>query len=263
MQVVHDVITGDADGLLVIAAAKSGALVGQPVFDDPTAARVRLEELDRDALERFVGAALDTDADEVRELTAIIAQRVGANPLAVVQFLQRAVALGALTRPDPRSRLDVARSHHARARSRRRPSRTSRASVLREFDGADVLEAAACLGESFTIDDLSRAAGRSSDEVAETILHALDRGIIRRRAATEPSSVFLDPSDAYSFVHERVANAVRSQVALEAQIDVHARFGRALLLSDDPDDVIIAARHLNAARLAPGCRRPSAWTSPV
>ena len=30
MQVVHDVITGDADGLLVIAAAKSGALVGQP-----------------------------------------------------------------------------------------------------------------------------------------------------------------------------------------------------------------------------------------
>ena len=103
MQVVHDVITGDADGLLVIAAAKSGALVGQPLFDDPAAARVRLEELDRDALERFVGAALDTDADEVRELTTIIAQRVGANPLAVVQFLQRAVALGALTRPDPRS----------------------------------------------------------------------------------------------------------------------------------------------------------------
>ena len=106
-----------------------------------------------------------------------------------------------------------------------RPSRTSLDPVLREFDGTDVLEAAACLGESFTINDLSRAAGGFCYEVVETILRVLDRGIIRRRAATEPSSVFLDPSDSYSFVHERVAYVVRSQVALETQIDVQRPLG--------------------------------------
>ena len=112
-------------------------------------------------------------------------------------------------------------------------------SVLREFDGTDVLEAAACLGESFTINDLSRAAGRSStrsrDDPART-----DRGIIRRRAATEPSSVFLDPSGSYSFVHERVASAVRSQVAPKPRSTYTTASG-ALLLSDDPGDVIVAA----------------------
>ena len=223
MQIVHDVITGDADGLLVIAAAKSGALVGQPVFDDPTAARVRLEELDRDALDRFVGATLGTDADDARELTTIIAQRVGAirSPSSSSSSVPSRCVL---TRPDPLASWEWHEST-MRALDPAPTEQDIAASLLREFEGTDVLEAAACLGESFTISDLSCAAGRSSDEVAETILHALDRGIIRRRAATEPSSVFLDPSDAYSFVHERVANAVRSQVAPDTQIDVHDRFG--------------------------------------
>jgi predicted ATPase/class 3 adenylate cyclase len=258
MQVVHDVITGDADGLLVIAAAKPRALEGQPVFDDPSAARVRLEELDRPALDRFVGAALDAHADQVRDLATIIVQRVGANPLAVLQFLQRAVALGALTRPDPAADW-MWREATMRALDPAPTEEDIADSVLREFDGAEVLEAAACLGESFTITDLSRAAGRSTDEVAETILHALDRGIVRRRAATEPSSVFLDPYDAYAYTHERVASAVRSQVSRDAQAEVHTRFGRALLASDEPYGLIAAARHLNAA----GAIRPGSATERI
>jgi predicted ATPase/class 3 adenylate cyclase len=242
MQVVHDVVTGDAEGLLVLAAAKPGALRGQPVFDDPTAQRVLLQELDGDALERFVGAALGTAREP--ELGSIILQRVGSNPLAVIQFLQRAAAVGALMRSDPEGEWtwneDTVRGLD--------PTPTQQeiaSSVLAEFAGADILEVAACLGASFTIADLARAAGRSSDEVAETILDALDRRILRRGAATDPAAVFLDPNDSYAFVHERVADSVLSQVSLESQAEVHTRFGRALLRSEAPDDVIAAARHLN------------------
>lgn len=103
MQIVHDVVTADAEGLLVVATSQPGALAGQPVFDDPAAECVRLAELDTEGLQAFVGAALGSRGDGVCELAGVIGERVGGNPLAVLQFLQRAVAVGALTRPDPRA----------------------------------------------------------------------------------------------------------------------------------------------------------------
>ncbi|HYL50626.1 MAG TPA: AAA family ATPase, partial [Acidimicrobiia bacterium] len=248
MQIVHDVVTGDAEGLLVLATSQPGALAGQPVFDDPAAVCVRLAELDIEGLQRFVGAALGCPDERVCELAALIGERVGGNPLAVVQFLQRAVAVGALTRPH--ARVDwVWSDATVRALDPAPSAEKIAASMLREVDGAEILEMAACLGEPFTIADLVRASGRSSDAVAESILRALDIRILRRLAVGDREGAFLDAREAYAFVHERVADAVRSQVSSESQAQVHTRLGHALLQSDEPDDVIAAARHLNAAAL--------------
>jgi predicted ATPase/class 3 adenylate cyclase len=251
MQVVYDAVTGDADGLLVVAAAKPGALAGQPVFDDPTAERVRVDEFDSAALESFVGAALDAPPDQTRQLARVVWQRIGANPLAVLQFLQRAVEVRALTRSAPRGDWTWSDAK-LRALDAAPSEKDIATSVLRELEGAELLQVAACLDEPFTIADLSRAAGQPSDEVAESILHALERGILHRRSTSETQGAFLDPQDSYAFAHERLAEAVRSQVSRDVQAEVHARFGHALLRSDDPDDIIAAVRHLNAAVIEPG-----------
>jgi predicted ATPase/class 3 adenylate cyclase len=245
MQIVHDVVTSDADGLLVIAATEPGALEGLPVLDDPAAERIRVEAFDRDGLQQFVAAALGVPSEAVAELAPIVERRAGTNPLSVLQFLQRAAAAGVLNGPDAHGAWtwDGAAMHAVD----RTPSGEDIAlAVLAEVDDPRVLEVAACLGESFTIQDLSIAAGRAFDEVAETILHALDRGILRRRATHDTSGVFLDSRDAYVFVTGRVEEAVRAQVSREGQAEVHRRFGEALLRSDRDDDVIGAARHLNA-----------------
>jgi predicted ATPase/class 3 adenylate cyclase len=246
LQVVHDVVTGDADGLLVLGAAHPDALRGQPLLDDPTADCITITELDRAELDLFVGAALGAEPASVHDLASLIVDQVGANPLGVVSFLQRAASEGALTRPDSGGdwTWNIA---SVRALDPAPSDAEIATSVLREFDDAEVLEVAACIGESFTITDLAHAADRSSDEVAETILKALDRGIMRRRATAEPVTVFLDPNDAYVFAHERVAEVLRSHVSPEAEAAVHERCGRALLDSENADDVVNAARHLNAA----------------
>jgi len=256
MQIVHDVVTGDAEGLLVLATSQPGTLAGQPVLDDPAAVCVRLAELDTEDLRHFVGAVLGSPDDRVCELAALIGERVGGNPLAIVQFLQRAVAIGALTRPN--ARVDWVWSEATVRALDPAPSEENiAASMLHEVDGAEILEMAACLGEPFTIADLVRASGCSSDAVAESILQALDVRILRRLAVGERGGAFLGAREAYAFVHERVADAVRSQVPSEVQAQVHRRLGHALLHSDEADDVISAARHLNAAALPTGSAEES------
>jgi predicted ATPase/class 3 adenylate cyclase len=251
MQVVYDAVTGDADGLLVLATATPGALAGQPLFDDPSSQRVHLDEFDYEALETFVARSLGSSSDEIRDLAGLTWKRVGANPLAVLEYLQRAVAVGALSRPTPTAAWSWSESQ-LEALDPAVSERDIATSILRDVEGADLLEIAACLGDSFTISDLSRAAGRPSDEVAEAVLRGLDRGILRRRGATETTGSFLDPQDSYAFAHEHVADAVRSTLSLKAQSEAHARIGRALLESEAADDLIVAARHMNAAAIGLG-----------
>jgi len=246
MQIVHDVMRSDADGLLVLATARPGALDGLPILDDPTTGRIRLAELTKGALRDFVAAALETRAEVVDELASTVSECVGANPLTVLQFLQRAVAGGGLT-PSPGPPGWVWDESALRALERTPTEEEIAASALREIPSVAVIEVASCLGEHFTISSLATATDRSADEVAETILHALRRGILMRGSATDPGGTFLDTNDEYRFVHERVQRAVRSRLSDDEQAAVHQRVGRVLLGSAAVDDLFDAVRHLNQA----------------
>jgi len=246
MQIVHDLMRSDADGLLVLATARPGTLDGLPILDDPTAGRIRLAELTKGALRRFVAVALETRAEVVSELASTVSQCVGANPLAVLQFLQRAVAGGGLIRPPGHARW-VWDEPALRALDRTPTEEEIAASALSEIPSVAVIEVASCLGEHFTISSLATATRRSADEVAETILHALQRGIVIRPSATGRGGTFLDSNDEYTFVHERVQRAVRSRLSDDEQAAVHLRVGRALLGSGAADDLFDAVRHLNQA----------------
>ena len=106
MQIVHDVMRSDADGLLVLATAKPGSLDGLPILDDPTTGRIRLAELTHDALRRLLADALEARDDVIEELAPIVAECVGASPLAALQFLQRAVSAGGLAPTADQERWD-------------------------------------------------------------------------------------------------------------------------------------------------------------
>lgn len=246
MQIVHDVMRSDADGLLVLATARPGALDGLPILDDPTTGRIRLAELTKDALSSFLAAALETRAQVFDELAATVSQCVGANPLTVLQFLQRAVAGGGLTRP-PGHAAWVWDESALRALDRTPTEEEIADSALSEIPSAAAIEVASCLGEHFTISSLANATGCPADEIAATILHALQRGIVMRDSATERGATFLDTNDEYRFVHERVQRAVRSRLSDDEQGAVHLRVGRALLGSGAVDDLFDAVRHLNQA----------------
>jgi predicted ATPase/class 3 adenylate cyclase len=246
MQIVHDVMRSDADGLLVLATARPDTLDGLPILDDPTTGRIRLAELTKRALRSFLAAALETRVGANDELASLVSEFVGANPLAVLQFLQRAVAGGGLAR-----RAGSAAWHWdeptLRALDRTPTEEDIAESALSDIRDVEVIEVASCLGEHFRISTLAGATGRSIDGVAETVLQALERGVVMRRSATEPGGVFLDSSDEYRFVHERVQRAVRSRLSSNRQAAVHLRVGRALRGSERLDDLFGAARHLNQA----------------
>jgi predicted ATPase len=222
LQIVQDVMRSDADGLLVLATAKPGGLDGLPILDDASVRRIPLTELTNEALSVFLAASLETREEAIGELASIASQCVGANPLTVLQFLQRAIATGALTRtavnadwvwdePELRA-LDPSPTEEDIARS-----------ALQDIRAAEVIEVASCLDEHFTISMLAVATERPADAVAATVLDALERGILMRSSGTNAGGIFFDSNDEYRFVHERMQRAVRSRLSEQQEADAHLR----------------------------------------
>jgi predicted ATPase/class 3 adenylate cyclase len=246
MQIVHDVMRSDADGLLVLATARPGALDGLPILDDVSVRRIRVRGLTNDALREFVAASLETGEQAIGEVASIASRCVGANPLSVLQFLQQAIAAGALARPALHTDW-VWDEASLRALDPRPTEEDIARSALRDIRAPEVIEAASCFDEHFNISMLSVATDRPADAVAETVLDALERGVLMRRSATMTGGVFFDRNDEYRFVHERTQRAVRSRLSGEQEAAVHLRVGRAMQRSDDVADLFDAARHMNEA----------------
>ena len=259
MQVVHDVVTADTEGLLVVAAAPPGALAGRRSSTTPPR-----HACDRRARSRWSRAVRRRGArrraEQVRALVPLIERRVGANPVDVLQFLQRAGALGAVRGPD--EAVSGRGTTHCTRSTRRRPRKTSPPRRCVKSTTRSSSKSPRASGSRSRSPPFRDASDRSTVEVAETILNALDRGLRPAPGRSRTGGLFLAPHDEYVFVSERVEEAIRSQVAPRG---AGRRAPRAsvtpLLRSDSEDDVLAATRHLNAAFIALR-RRPSAWISP-
>lgn len=246
LQILHDVMRSDVDGLLMLATAKPGGLDGLPILDDVAVRRIPVAELTNEAVRQFIAASLETQEDAIGDLASIALQCVGANPLTVLQFLQRAIAAGSLAHPAPDAGW-IWDGTALRALDPRPTEEDIARSALRDIAAAEVIKVASCLDAHFTISNLAVATDRPADAVAETVLHALERGILMRSSGVKTEGVFFDSDDEFQFVHERVQRAVRSQLDEHQEAAAHLRIGLALQGSDDVGDLFDAARHMNQA----------------
>jgi diguanylate cyclase (GGDEF)-like protein len=254
--------------LLIVATARDddASREGYESFHADFAASIDttlvLHSLDDSAVARLVASFLG-GAKVTTELTTALGTRSGGNPFTTLEYLRAIVDAGlirphwgswvlepggldALDLPDDVLDLIVARVGGLGAQTR------------------DLLTIAAVLGVRFRGFDLARVAGRDDAEVLAGL-----------RAATEHRLITPDGADRYTFLHDRIREALLVNLDATDRQHLHLRVAQALdrLGSTDPEYVDTVARHyqlgdptqapeaayracLSAARLAMAAHAP-------
>ncbi|MGE5548424.1 MAG: AAA family ATPase [Solirubrobacterales bacterium] len=113
------------------------------------------------------------------------------------------------------------------------------AAKLRDLPGAtrDLLKLAACIGNEFSLGDLSAVAGKDRDAIADVILPALQMGLAMpldqeyRFFGGERAAECDDITVRYRFAHDRVQQAAHDLMDERDRAQTHFTVGHRLLLS--------------------------------
>lgn len=202
---------------------------------------ITLEPLDEEAVRAIVSEAVDAERGgiserEVAALAHLVHQRTLGNPLLVTTFLTSLHRDGALDF-DHAARewtWDMDKIEQASIPQDVAQVLSERARKLPP-NGLKILHAAACIGSSFDRRLLETITNAPADEIRHALVEAAYEGLIWASA------------NAFSFVHERVREAVLDSMPSEAQKSMHLRIGRAMLPHVDGDKLFFMLAHINAA----------------
>lgn len=202
---------------------------------------ISLQPLRETDLCQLVAETLDTEQQQVSELTKLIMQKTDGNPFHVNQFMRSLHENGLLKFEEDRREWtwDVRRIRKEEITSnvvelmvrkiRRLPEQTQK-----------MLWLAACIGNRFTLDALAVVNESRQNEAADQLWEAVRQGLIlpigntyKLVAETNVESVDTEGSldhlqVEYRFLHDRVQQAAYSLIATDKQQEIHCRIGRLL-----------------------------------
>jgi diguanylate cyclase (GGDEF)-like protein len=222
--------------LLVIATAGDDETVAQAAAAFAAEAGARLDlrlpvgPLHDDGAARLISSYL-AGSTVSREVTAEMTERGRGNPFMILEYLHALVEAGALRPCWGSWQLD----------SDRLPAIDLPADVfelvLARIDGLgqrdhETLTVAAALGSRF---EAGLLAGLVPADPAPALAEAVDRGLLR------------PASDSYTFVHDRIREALLSTLDPDERRGLHRRIARVLAAQHrtDPADVYALARHFS------------------
>lgn len=199
--------------------------------------RVMLGPLDRRAVARLLVEATHAQPNAVEPLADLATTKTGGNPFFVGEFLRELVRDGLLRFDAPRREfqwdLESVRQRHTTgnvvdlviARIARLPAPTR-----------GVLEFAAVVGHTFDLATLAQVAGRSAQQARADLSAALDNDILVPVGDDYKYRTLADDSEragqvVYSFLHDRVQQAVYGMIPVDRRPGAHHRVGRLLLAS--------------------------------
>ncbi len=221
---------------------------------------IKLLALDDYSLTDLIADATLTPASLARGLAALVQEKTGGNPFFVRQFLRNLIDEGQLRFDEERGGWTWDIDHL------RRQSITENvvAFVVRQILKLDAptleaLQLAACIGAGFDLATLSLAAERGPEEMARSLVGAMEAGLIlpsgsgwRRFLASGVEAEGLDASRAvFHFAHDRIQQAAYGSIPAERKPTIHLRIGRGLeqgLGVGGGDDRFAVVAHLNLAR---------------
>jgi predicted ATPase/signal transduction histidine kinase len=202
-----------------------------------------LGDLDEAAIGALLEATLHCSSGDVASLSWVVARKTGGNPFFMRQFISGLHADGHL-RYDGRWRWDtdeIARADITDNVARLLGGRLAHLAPTT----VQALQAAACAGVRFSVDEVAQVLGIAAQECADGLRPALDEGLVRA-----------DAGERYRFGHDRIHEAVEATMDAAQRAAAHLSLGRRLAgparpgddgFGSDGERVWRAARHFNEA----------------
>jgi len=227
------VIRSDLRHVMLIGAYRNNEVdAAHPLMRKLDAVRnagARLEEialapLAHEHVEQLIAEALRCKRERAAPLAHLVHEKTDGNPFFIIQFLYALADADLLTFDHDKAswRWDLTLINGKGytdnvvdlmvAKLARLPTETLRA--VQRF---------ACLGNTASIDMLSKVLGNSQHKVRALLRPAVDHELVEHR------------EDAYRFMHDRVQEAAYSLIAEASRADVHLHIGR-LLATQTPTD---------------------------
>lgn len=215
---------------------------------------IPLRPLDRDAVADLVADALRTERPLARELGELLYDKAGGNPFFTTELLKRLHEDGAISLPAG-GECWVCDLHAVRWSGLSNDVVEFMVDNLRQLPPAtqELLELAACIGNTFDLRTLAVIHERSPAETAAVLLAALKRHVVVPLHASYRlvgESPELNPS--YRFLHDRVQQAAYALIPPQRLQAVHCSIGRLMLRHADAEErearLIDIVGHLNAGR---------------
>ncbi|MEO7175358.1 MAG: adenylate/guanylate cyclase domain-containing protein [Saprospiraceae bacterium] len=184
---------------------------------------IHIGNLSKDTVLTLIAESLSKSKEQVKELSALVYQKTQGNAFFLTQFLKKLAA-------DNFLRFDFVAHEwtwelEAIAGEKITENVIELMSLrIRQFpeETQNILQSAACIGNSFELETLSIIHQKTPREVKEVLHEALVSGLIFQGAQS------------YKFAHDRIQQAVYSMIPEQQKSSVHLRIGRLLSENSSP-----------------------------
>ncbi len=191
---------------------------------NPTLKLLRLNNLGVKSIKALLSESIFRAPEEVNELAMLVHSKTSGNPLAIKEFLYSLAH---------RNLLVFNRQHREWSwdidQIRSEPPSENVSEILAEHiqhlesGTAELLKIAACIGTTFDLETLKRAAQLSYPKTLARLAQAMQEGYVLSQPQSTPSS--------YRFAHERVQRAAYSLLTDKQRRQIHNSIGQAFLQS--------------------------------
>lgn len=248
-----------------------------PLFDSIAAIKqkgvpvqtVTLKPISESDICHLLSDAFQTDTHQVRLLAQIVLDKTRGNPFFIRQFIETVNRSGLFSYDyeNGRWQWDIEQINALSITDNVVDFMTAKVSRLAEHS-LQALQLAACIGDSFSLSLLSRAAARPAASIMTDLREAVSLGLItptgdawRHMDASfiavpdrDNHSRSITPPDdiAFEFLHEKVRQAVYDQVPEAVKNKYHLTIGKLMLKYTDsknlPSRIFSIVHHLNHSK---------------
>lgn len=290
LQLVETLASNRAPGLLLIGAYRNNEVdSAHPLMHalhaidsaGVTFHTLELSGLSLDCITDMAAETLHCELDDARPLASLTLRKTRGNPFFVNQFLE-SLWLADLLQPDPelgRWRWDIARIERADFTENVVELMSSKIQKL-SVDTQQLLQIAACIGNTFDLEILAVVCERTPAATASSLLKVLEEGLIYSSSEAywlygagldthpdaEPDarpdarpddgdSAPMAEAVTFRFLHDRVQQAAYSLISEADKPALHFRIGQLLIqhgeASDIAEYVFAIANHLSLSGQLP------------
>ncbi|MBF0379769.1 MAG: AAA family ATPase [Magnetococcales bacterium] len=213
---------------------------------------IKLQPLKQEDVEQLVADTLRCEVDEVGELAKLCQDKTQGNPFFLTQFLTTLHSEGLISHKNQRWSWDLAEIKNKEITDNVVELMANKITSL-PHNVAEILQLAACIGNTFNLKTLSIVADQTIHDVTIHIIAAHIEGLIQPLRGEYRLAKYLnDPDLVFRFVHDRVQQAAISLISEDRQEQIHLQVGRLLLDdvgdNDNVDNYFDIVNHLNYGR---------------
>lgn len=233
-------------------------LLGQLSKTNTTITQIRIEPLSEESLQQLLEDTLHTSAEDAAELTRLIHQKTGGNPFFVEEFLQEQHRQGGITFDQALGRWVWDRARLAQQQISENVADLMSHKIQRLSPAAGkLLQYAACVGNRFSLDLLTRLSRATPKVVAKALAEAVQEGLISPvRDTYQLTEVAQDDTRnqpltvEFAFAHDRIQEAAYHLLPQPKRQKAHWAIGQLLLKDHEEarnDQLFTIVNHLNLA----------------